>query len=114
MTFSSPKLKMNFDEIVKGIKDLEIQGAENIAKAACEALRDISENSKAKTKEEFIEETSKAKGTLFMTRPTEPFMRNSLNYLFFNIKGKDIRELKRNLDPTAMIGLCANKVDIMF
>jgi len=89
---------MSFEKIVEDIKTLKIQGAQRIAKAACEALNDHTQNSQAKTKEELTEQIIQAKKILFQTRPTEPFLRNNLNYLFYNLNGENVKELKNNLD----------------
>ncbi|MCC5994177.1 MAG: hypothetical protein LM587_01090 [Candidatus Aenigmarchaeota archaeon] len=56
------------DKTVKEIKELKIQGAENIARAAIVAW------SKAKDKKKAFEKLAKA-------RPTEPMLRNALKYL---------------------------------
>ncbi len=93
---------MNFQKIVRDIKDLKIQGARNVAKEACRALGEVAVESKAKTKDAFLGELNKAKEILFSTRPTEPFMRNSLNYLIYNIKGDTVADLKNNFSFSVM------------
>ena len=72
---------MKFKKTVNDIKSLKIQGAENIATAAIEALLQVANKSKAKDKLSFILELEKAKAKLFSTRPTEPAMRNYLDYI---------------------------------
>lgn len=91
---------MDFQKIVRDIKELKIQGAQNVAKAACGALGKTASNSKAKTKKEFLDEISRAKSILFATRPTEPFMRNSLNYLLSGVKGDNITDIRRNFNSS--------------
>lgn len=71
---------MNYEAIKKGIKNLEIQGAENIAIAAVEALSQIL----AKTND--LKKIKKAYAELISLRATEPALRNSLNYLLANYK----------------------------
>jgi ribose 1,5-bisphosphate isomerase len=69
---------MNYEAIKKGIKNLEIQGAENIAVAATDALSQVL----AKTHDR--KKIKKAYGELISLRSTEPALRNSLNYLLAN------------------------------
>jgi len=73
---------MEFLKTVKDIKSLKIQGAENVAKYALESLKDVLKKSKSK---DIKTELLKAKETLFATRPTEPCMRNALNYALADI-----------------------------
>jgi len=58
---------MTFNKICKDIKSLKIQGAENIAKAAIRALK--------------IRSDSKAIQKLISLRPTEPALRNTINFI---------------------------------
>lgn len=89
---------MSFQKIVEDIKNLKIQGAQNIAKSAIQALNEYTQKTETKTKEELIKKIITAKKTLFETRPTEPFLRNTLNYLFYNLKGEDTQELKTSME----------------
>lgn len=77
---------MNLIQTIKAIKELKIQGAENVATAALKALESITINTKAKTKQEFFSEIKQAAEMLFKTRPTEPEMRNYCNEILFFIK----------------------------
>jgi ribose 1,5-bisphosphate isomerase len=63
------------------IRRLEIQGARNVAIAAIRAVEDVASRSKAKTKKEFLMELSRAKETLFLSRETEPLMRNAVRLI---------------------------------
>jgi len=72
---------MDLNTTCRKIKQLKIQGAENVATAAIEALLHIANKSKAKDRLSFILELEKAKAQLFATRPTEPAMRNYLEYI---------------------------------
>ncbi|MFN3910335.1 MAG: translation initiation factor eIF-2B [Candidatus Anstonellaceae archaeon] len=65
-------------EIIQGIKDLKIQGARRIAKAAIDAIIWQIKYSKAITLEQFHNEILGLVLELEKTRPTEPMMRNSL------------------------------------
>ncbi|MCK4521016.1 MAG: S-methyl-5-thioribose-1-phosphate isomerase [Nanoarchaeota archaeon] len=89
---------MKFEKIVKDIKNLKIQSAENIAKNAVLALKLYSQTIHAITKTSFIEELERAKQILFKTRPTEPCMRNSLNFIIHALDGKDLEDLKQRFN----------------
>lgn len=89
---------MSFEKIARDIRSLKIQGAENIAKASVMAVKDIISKSKSATKYKLIEELKKARNLLFKTRPTEPCMRNAINYILTNLEVKDIISLKALLD----------------
>ncbi|MDD5651425.1 MAG: translation initiation factor eIF-2B [Candidatus Nanoarchaeia archaeon] len=58
---------MNFNEICKAIKEVKIQGAENVAKAAIKAY--------------YLKPTKESVKKLISLRPTEPCLRNSLNFV---------------------------------
>lgn len=73
---------MNLKETCKAIKELKIQGAENITTAALLAIKYTINNSKAKDIESLLWELGLAKIQLFNTRSTEPEMRNYLNEFF--------------------------------
>ncbi len=83
---NSQTINLNeFWEIVKGIKELKIQGAENIAKCALRAMEIVFEHylklhSHIKLNDFHLHLIS-AKHILEKTRPTEPMMRNFLNYV---------------------------------
>ncbi|MEA3378316.1 MAG: hypothetical protein U9Q69_01630 [Nanoarchaeota archaeon] len=89
---------MNLNTTVKRIKNLKIQGAANIAKAAVKALGIYASKIKSKDSKLFFKELEKAKLELFNSRPTEPEMRNYLNYILFYLKKSNlggVYELKR-------------------
>ncbi|MFC1728511.1 translation initiation factor eIF-2B [Nanoarchaeota archaeon] len=88
---------MSFKKIVSDIKALNIQGAENVAKAAIKAFHDILNKSKASNALKLVQELKRAKETLLNTRPTEPAMRNALNYILYELDTKDIYETKHEL-----------------
>ena len=77
--------KKRFERILKDIKSLKIQGAENVAKAGVKAMLYLANSSKAKTKREFMREISSGKKRLFNTRKTEPGMRNAVNYILKDV-----------------------------
>ena len=57
--------KKRFDKILKNIKEIKIQGARNIAKAALKAYS--------------LDPSKKSVGKILSTRPTEPMMQNVLH-----------------------------------
>lgn len=72
---------MTYKEIIRKIKNLEIQGAQNIAVKGIEAfgikLKETNDEKKLK----------KYMAEIIATRPTEPGLRNGLKYCFYN-RGK--------------------------
>lgn len=69
---------MSFNSIVRDIKNLKVQGAQNVAKASLEALMLFAKQNHKK--KDFHVKIQDAKDILFHTRPTEPLMRNVLNF----------------------------------
>jgi ribose 1,5-bisphosphate isomerase len=88
---------MKFIQICKDIKSLKIQGANSIAKEACNAIRYIILSSKAKDSTSLYNEIINAKNILQKTRPTEPCMRNALNYIIKKEKNPYLKEYKEEL-----------------
>lgn len=86
---------MKFEKIVKDIKDLKIQSAENIAKHAILALCAYSKDIKqVLTKTAFLDELERAKQILLKSRPTEPCMRNALNFVLHGLDDLSLETLK--------------------
>jgi ribose 1,5-bisphosphate isomerase len=85
---------MDFNKIVKDIKDLKIQSAENVSKNALIALKKYANSIDTITKTRFFEEINKAKSILFKTRPTEPCMRNAINYVLHDFDALTLERLK--------------------
>jgi len=71
------------------IRSLEVKGARKVAIAAVEALQVLAEETKAKSREEFLDELTEARETLFASRPTEPFMRNAVEFTIKKVKGSN-------------------------
>jgi len=63
------------------IKQLEVQGARNVAVAAIKAIETLAKETKVKNKKEFLKELSEAKEILFSSRETEPLMRNAVRLI---------------------------------
>ena len=78
------------------IKQLEVQGARNVAIAAIKAIETLAKETKAKNKKEFLKELSGAKEILFVSRETEPLMRNAVRWIISQVErsGKErVKEL---------------------
>ena len=88
----------SFNLLVQDIKDIRIQGASNIAKAAVKALEIVSHEHQGDSRTELLSLLNKAKTILFNTRPTEPCMRNTLNYVLTNIEGDVVREIRKRAE----------------
>ncbi len=89
---------MSLKKTLKDIKSLKIQGAENVAKEAVKALGYALHHSKTHTTEALIYGLFNAKKRLFETRPTEPCMRNALNYVLLDVFSQDPHTLVSCLD----------------
>jgi len=100
---------MGFTEIVREIKEIKIQGAVNVAKASAKAVEAVLKEYKFRDKDILFKSLNKAREILLKTRPTEPCMRNTLNYLFVNVDKKNlvesltkkITEVKNHFDQAA-------------
>ena len=68
-------------EDAEKIRSLEIQGATNVALNAIDFLNDYAKRIQYKTIDSCIESLHKAKDVLIDTRPTEPAMKNGLNFI---------------------------------
>jgi ribose 1,5-bisphosphate isomerase len=68
------------------IKKLEVQGARNVAIAAIKAVEALAEESRAKTRKEFLKELKEARATLFASRATEPLMRNAVRWIISQVE----------------------------
>ncbi|MFW9823549.1 MAG: translation initiation factor eIF-2B [Candidatus Thorarchaeota archaeon] len=72
------------DQLLKDadkIRSLEIQGATNVALNAIDFLSNYAKRLKQKDLENCIKDLYKAKDILVSTRPTEPAMKNGLNFI---------------------------------
>ena len=74
------KLKV-VEQIVQDIKDIKIQWATNIAKAAFEVIISESKTQKFDSKEEYIDFVNKSMNILIAARPTEPMLFNGMDYI---------------------------------
>ncbi|MFH1237434.1 MAG: hypothetical protein V1648_03460 [Candidatus Aenigmatarchaeota archaeon] len=87
----------DFEKIVRDIKAIRIQGAESVAMASVRALACRCVNSKAKSCKILLCELNNSKRELFATRPTEPLMRNALDYITNSLDPgeKDAAKIKK-------------------
>ena len=74
------------EQIVQDIKDIKIQWATNIAKAAFEVIINESKNQKFWSKKEYIDFINKSMDILIAARPTEPMLFNGMDYIRSEIK----------------------------
>ena len=72
---------MSFKNTIKDIKELKVQGAQQVAIASILDIKELIDDGIYKDKEHLLERLNKAKEELIKTRPTEPAMRNALNYI---------------------------------
>jgi ribose 1,5-bisphosphate isomerase len=96
-------MKMGFDRTVKDIKSLKIQGAENVAKEAVKSLRFVISKKRA-THKQLLTALSRARNELFKTRPTEPCMRNALNFVLSDLS-------HHPTETGALTGLVSERID---
>ena len=80
-------------DVADRIRTLEVKGARKVAIAAVEALQVLAEETKAKSRQEFLDELSEARETLFASRPTEPFMRNAVRFIMRKVEGSDKKKV---------------------
>lgn len=84
--------------IVSNIKSLRIQGARNIAKAAVDALASESSSFEGSSRNAYFSALLVAADELAAARPTEPMLRNYLNYVLSYVQRNhdaSVSELKR-------------------
>ncbi len=74
-----------FEKILRDIKSVKIQGAENVAKASMEALIAYFSKKNFRKPYIFISKFSSASKRLMKTRPTEPLLRNSIRFVLKEI-----------------------------
>jgi len=75
------------------IRGFEIKGARNVAIAALETVDDLGKKTKAKNRQMFLEELAEAREVLFSSRPTEPLMRNAVNWVIRNVENSDMKKV---------------------
>jgi ribose 1,5-bisphosphate isomerase len=73
-------------DVADRIRTLEVKGARKVAISAVEALQVLALETKTKSRQEFLDELSEARETLFASRPTEPFMRNAVRFIMKEVE----------------------------
>ncbi|MFH1456066.1 MAG: hypothetical protein ABIF40_03895 [archaeon] len=86
---------MDLSKVCKDIRTLKVQGAANVARYALMGYALTAARSKAKTKQQFFSELNQAKKKLFATRPTEPAMRNYINFVTRIVENEGLTDVKR-------------------
>ncbi|MGA2308835.1 MAG: S-methyl-5-thioribose-1-phosphate isomerase [Candidatus Bathyarchaeia archaeon] len=84
------------------IRKLEVQGARNVAIAAITATQTEANQTRAKTKREFLKELLKAKETLFASRETEPLMRNAIRLIINQVEKSTEKSVKKLSETVSM------------
>ncbi len=99
-----------FQKIINDICEVKIQGAEAVAKASITAIEEVYHEKLALSNENLLKELEKAKKKLEETRPTEPCMRNTLNYLFYKLDEHNLRtEMPKRIEYTKKFFADSNK-----
>jgi ribose 1,5-bisphosphate isomerase len=80
---------------VKQIRRLEIQGARNVAIAAIKAIEILASQTQAPSKKDFLRELTKARDALFVSRSTEPLMRNALRLIINRVDRSEEKNVKK-------------------
>lgn len=88
---------MPFKKVLADISSLKIQGAESIAKEAVKSLAYIVHSSRARSPSELMASLRAAQEQLLRARPTEPCMRNALEYVL-SARDNDIVHLVHGLE----------------
>lgn len=79
----------------KKIRRLEIQGARNVAIATIKAIEALAAQTEAPRKKDFLRELAKVKNTFFVSRPTEPLMRNALRLIINRVEKSEEKNVKK-------------------
>ena len=89
---------IHVEQIVQDIKDIKIQGATNIAKAAFEIIISESKSQNFISFEEYSEFVNRAMQLLIDARPTEPMLFNGMDYIkaqIAKVQTSDLETLKK-------------------
>lgn len=76
----------NVQQVVQDIKDIKIQGATNIARAAFEILISESQNQNFSSLQEFMDFVQQSMELLIAARPTEPMLFNGMDYIKYELE----------------------------
>jgi ribose 1,5-bisphosphate isomerase len=75
------------------IRNLQVQGARNVAIAAIKSLQTLAETTKTKTRKDFLAQLCEARDMLFASRETEPLMRNAVRWVITHVEDSDERKV---------------------
>ncbi len=75
------------------IRKLQVQGARNVAIAAVKAIQTQAQQTKAKTKTQFMVELKEAQTIFYAARETEPLMRNAVRWLITQAQTAEIEKV---------------------
>ncbi|WGI17412.1 ribose 1,5-bisphosphate isomerase [Methanonatronarchaeum sp. AMET-Sl] len=96
--FKQRKVYMDVSKTAKKIKEMEIRGAGDIARATAKALKHTAEKSNATSVDEFKEEINKSKKILLNSRPTAVSLPNSIRLVTKNLdRYSDIEGARSNI-----------------
>ena len=99
-----PHLNESVSVTAERIRNLEVQGARNVAIAAIKALKTSAETTKSKNRKSFITELCDARAALFASRETEPLMRNAVRWIITQVEDSD----ERNVTELAnLVSVCS-------
>jgi len=87
------------------IRNLEVQGARNVAIAAINAIEILARETTAKNKREFLKEILEAREILFASRETEPLLRNAIRWIISRVEASD----RENVEELCAIVSCDSK-----
>ncbi len=90
-----------FSKTLADIRSLKIQGAENVARSAVLAFEHYALGLKTKSRADFLKKIRIAKEKVFSTRPTEPLMRSSINFIIKNSRPGSVDEMKREIKKSS-------------
>jgi ribose 1,5-bisphosphate isomerase len=85
------------------IRQLKIQGARNVAIAAIKAVEESARKSDAKQKDVFLKELLELKSILFVSRATEPLMRNAIRYIIQAVEFSTKTNIKELIDLVSQV-----------
>jgi ribose 1,5-bisphosphate isomerase len=86
------------------IRKLQVQGARNVAIAAVKAIQTQAEQTKAKTKTQFLSELKEAQTIFTASRETEPLMRNAISWIIIQAQtsnSEKVEALSQNVIANA-------------
>jgi len=99
------------DEIIKKIKNLEIQGANDIAEAGVRCLEITAKESKATNRNDFVSELEITAEKVMNARPTEPALRNSVKRILNRLSRYELRKMENVRKYT--LNTCRNQLELL-